>query len=60
MSGAEVREVGDEVPLNFDDGLGRHDRFVKSEVERCQEEVAGEDRYEDVGVESGNESRHQS
>jgi len=58
--GVELWEVCDEVPLDLGEDLGRHDRFVEPEVERGQEEVAGQDRDQDVGVEGRNESRDQS
>ncbi len=59
-AGVEAREVLDEVPLDLGDGLGRHDWVVGPEVERGQQEVAGADRDEDVGIEGRKDSRHQS
>lgn len=48
-------EVRPEVALDLDEGLVRHDWFVEPEIEGGQEEVAGEDRYEEVGIEGRNE-----
>jgi hypothetical protein len=56
--GIEVWERSEQAALEFFEDLGRDDRQVEVMVERGEEQVARQDRYQDVGVQDGNWSRH--
>ncbi len=59
-SGVESWGVRSEVAFDLDERVVRHDWLVEPEVEGGQEEVAGQDRDEDVGIPGRNQQRHHS
>lgn len=50
-------EVFEQGALDLVKCKGRHNWFVQALIEGGQQEVAGHDRYEDVGVEGGDADR---
>lgn len=54
----EVWEGPEQVALDLIEDLGSDERLVEVMVEGCEEQIARQDRYQDVGVEDGNWFRH--